>query len=256
MPPSDVSTSADAATTSAALASMPDAVPDQAVDSALQSAQDAAPLSSDTAATAAGTLPTAGDQPDADAEALSTAAADSATSEQRSVWAPSPPMIPAARRIAPRPSALFRHSISAMPPAAHIAHSQHHSAPGLDSHYISAFHQSHPKLDSALHRTVYPSAYGKEGEVLGSNSKEGISRRPATAGPARSPTSLLQVLGEQPSRPQTVAAADRAWPSLRYTVCAFNLAGSVMQKLSMDVHVCLSNSSQPPDCHVGLLCIC
>lgn len=226
MPPPVVSNSEDAATVSAALASMPDATPDQPIDKAddstLLSAQDATQLSSNTTA---GALPTAGDQPVTYAETPSTAADDSATSEPRAVWAPSPPVIPAARRIAPRPSALFRHSISAMPHAAHSAHSQPHNAPDLDSHYMSALHHSHSKLDSALHHTGYPFSHGKDAEVWGSNSREGVSRRPATAGPARSPTALREVLGEQPSRPQTAAAADRAWPSVRYTVCDFSLAG-------------------------------
>ena len=120
-----------------------------------------------------------------------------------------------------------------MPLAAHSAHSQHQNAPGLDSHYISAFHHFHPKLDSALHHSVYPLGQGKGAEVWGSNSREGLLRCPATAGPARSPIALRQPLWEQSSRPQTAAAADRAWSSVRYTVCDFNLAGSDMKMLAL-----------------------
>lgn len=225
VPPPHVSTSADAVTASAALASRPEAVTDQpadrAKDSTLPSDQDAAPLPSDIPATAAGTLSTAKDQPAAYAEELSTAAADTTTSEPRADWAPSPPMIPAARRVAPRPSAFFRHSISAMP---HAAHSQHHHATGLDNHYIPALHHSHPKLDT--------SAVGKDAGVWGSNSKEGISKRPATAGPAISPTASHQVLREQPSRPQTAAAADRVWPGVRYIACDPNLDGLDLKVLA------------------------
>lgn len=216
--PPIASTSADAATMATAWSSMPDAVTDlpadRAQDGALQAPQDAAPISSDPPATAAGSVPTVGGWPGTSAEALSTAAADTATSDQRADWAPSPPLVPASRRTAPRPSALFRHSTSAMPHAARVRHSQHHHAPAFGSHRLSA----HPKIDSTLqHEEVSASASEDVAEVWCSNCAHNVSRRPATAGQIRSQTAFRQVVEEQSSRPQTAAAAGRAWHSVRYT---------------------------------------
>ena len=222
--PSNASTSADASSSanvtamSTALASMPDAVTDlpanRTQDSPLQAPQDAAPIASDVSTTAAGRLPTAGDRPVTFAEARFIAAADSATSDQRADWAPSPPLIPAVRRIAPRPSALFRHSVSAIPHAAQLRHSKHHHAPAFDGYHASA----HPKFNKSLqHQAVSASASGDGAEVWCSNSRQAVLKRPATAGQIRSQAALRQVPEGQPSRPQTAAAAGRAWHSVRYT---------------------------------------
>lgn len=221
--PPDASTSADAATMSAdAVTDLP---ADTTQDVALQAPQDAAPVASHPSATAAGSLPTAGNQPVTSAETFPTAAADSATSNQQAAWAPSPPLVPAVRRIAPRPSALFRHSISAMPHAAPFGHSKHRNGPAFDDYCASAHH----KIDSTLqHQAVRELGRG-EAEVMCSNSREGILKRPATAGQMRSQSALVQVLGEQSSRPQTAAAAGRAWPRGRYTGDEPNSHGSDMQ---------------------------
>lgn len=228
VPPPSATTSADAATMSAASTSMRDAgtgLPaDRTQDGALQAPQVAAPTASDPSASAAGTLFKAGDQPVASAEALSTATADSATSDQRADCGPSPPLIPAVRRIAPRPSALFRHSISAMPYAAHYGHSKHHNAPAPDSQCVSAIHRSHPKINGTVqNQAASASASEDDAEVWCSNSRQGSLKRPATAGQVRSRTALHQVLGKHSSRPQSAAAADRAWPPVRYTVVDPNL---------------------------------
>ena len=215
----DASTSADAAATSAAFASTPGGVPDLSAEGrqgpALQAPQDAAAIAPDPSATAAGSLSVAEDQPVTSAEALSTAAADSATSKQTAGWAPSPPLFPAVRRTAPRPSALFRHSISAISHAAPLRHSKHHHAPACDGYHAPA----HSQIDSTLqHQAVRASEIENDAEVWCSNSREGVLKRPATAGQVRSQTALHQVPEEQSSRPQTAAAAGRAWPPARYTV--------------------------------------
>ena len=214
MSPPDASTSADAAIMSAELTTTPDAVTDlPAEDVALQVFQDAAPVASHPSATVAGSLPTSGNLPVTSAETFPTAAADSATSNQQASWAPSPPLIPAVRRVAPRPSALFRHSISAMPHAAPSGHSKHHNGPAFDGHCASAHH----KIDTTLQHQAVRALGRGEAEVMCSNSREGLLTRPATARQMRSQTALQQVLGEQSSRPQTAAAAGRAWPRGRYT---------------------------------------
>ena len=224
----NATTSADAATMGAASTSMPDAVTnlpaDRTQDSTLQAPRDAAPISSDPSATAAGSL-IAGNQPIVSAEVLSTAVADSATCDQGADWAPSPPLIPAVRRIAPRPSALFRHSISAMPYAAHFGHSKHQNAPALNGQRESAIDLAHAKINGTVqNQTVSASASEDDAEGWCSNSRQRsvCLKRPATAGQARSQTALHQVLGERSLRPQTAAAAGRAWPPVRYTVVGPN----------------------------------
>ena len=206
----------DAALSSVSVVSVANAVVDvplhAAQDSTLPSRQDAALPSSDTPATAA-------DQPVTSAGAVPQAAAGGATSEQ---WTPSPPLVPAVRPVAPRPTALFHRSISAMPHAAHFGKSKYHDASALGDHHISAIHRARPKLGSASHHAVNASANWGDADLWGGDSRQAVLKRPATAGQARTETALHQVLGVPPSRPQTAAAAGRARPSTRWALHGVN----------------------------------
>lgn len=198
---------------SAAQASAPEAEHDLPVDKAEDSTlQYVASPPSDTAATAADSPPTAVHQPGTPAEAPSTA--DSTVAEH---WPPSPPLIPAARPVAPRRTGFLQHSMSAMPTATQLGRYKHRVASALDGHHMSAVQCAQPKVGSTLAQASDASVTEHGAELQCSSSRQGMLRRPATAGQARTETAFSPqwALGVQTSRPQTAAAADRCWRSVR-----------------------------------------
>ena len=167
--------------------------------------------------TAASMLSTAVTQPDVTLDESNTSAAQDATF---TAWTPPLPETPAVRLGAPRRSAAFRHSISAMPHSKLRAGLKHHSIPALRPRYrkfapLDEYMLSRKDRSPQEEADAVPNA--ENAELPDRFNRQGVLRRPATAGQARTQTALHhQELGAAALRPQTAAAsAGRAWRSGR-----------------------------------------
>lgn len=131
---------------------------------------------------------------------------------------PSPPQNTAIRPVAPRRSAAFRHSMSAMPHKSSFMQSGISHQHPQRSHLSSFSPQNHNVGQQEETDTVKSGAMRMPRVSLSWDRKstEGVLQRPLTAGHSKVPTALQQEqIAAQRARPQTAFTATHAWPNSR-----------------------------------------